>query len=506
MRRPCDRRRVRARAGRWRGGDRSGIVLVWFALLAVLLLGMVGLVIDGGLLMARYRQAQNAADAAALAAAHDLMYGVGGASGATTTANTYVTTHNGLSDATVQVSIPPATGAYQGEAGYVEVVVEAPLGTYFIHLLGVARDQTVRARAVAGSQAVTAGEGVCVLNPLVTGLTVGGTATLQVKGLVVVNSEGKGVDADGNPVGTGENYYAARAANNAPAYGRKFHVVGGVDWPQNFRNIDPNDPSNVLFCGQLPVPDPLLNLPVPTTALGVDPTERGSPVATNTNLMLNDPSGVNYLDTDPETGEPRMVLHPGVYTSIEVTGGNVWMKPGIYVLKPAPNNQTALKITGGNIQAKGIMFYNTGHNFDPETGYPDNNDHNYKPPPPDGAEFGAITMNAGMQFGPIDLDDPDLIYGDYLGGDQYVPDATFDGMLFFQRRRNTAGLDIQGDLTEGSFQGTLYAKWAHVKIAGSGIYDAQFVVGSMEVTGSGVVTIDYAGTHLGKAPQIFLVE
>ena len=79
-------------------------------------------------------------------------------------------------------------------------------------------------------------------------------------------------------------------------------------------------------------------------------------------------------------------------------------------------------------------------------------------------------------------------------------------MLFYQRRRNTKGLDIQGDSSAGDLSGTLYAKWAPVKIAGSGTYDAQFVVGSMEITGSGVVTIDYAGKKMGKAPQVFLVE
>ena len=50
---------------------RSGKTLVMFAILLPVLLGMTGLVIDGGLLMAAHRQVQNAADAAALAAAMD---------------------------------------------------------------------------------------------------------------------------------------------------------------------------------------------------------------------------------------------------------------------------------------------------------------------------------------------------------------------------------------------------------------------------------------------------
>ncbi len=50
-------------------------MLVWCALLLPILLGMVGLVIDGGLMMATYREAQNAADAAALVGAYDLLPG-----------------------------------------------------------------------------------------------------------------------------------------------------------------------------------------------------------------------------------------------------------------------------------------------------------------------------------------------------------------------------------------------------------------------------------------------
>ena len=63
------------RADRGLRHSRKGAILVWFALIFVVMLGMMGLVIDAGLLMAAQRQAQNAADAAALAAAHDLMLG-----------------------------------------------------------------------------------------------------------------------------------------------------------------------------------------------------------------------------------------------------------------------------------------------------------------------------------------------------------------------------------------------------------------------------------------------
>jgi Flp pilus assembly protein TadG len=101
---------------------RPGKTLVVFALLLPLLLGMVGLTIDGGLLLATHRQTQNAADAAALAAAVDLYHGQSTAT-ATTTATSYVQTYNNMANATVTINIPPASGPYMGNSSYAEAII-----------------------------------------------------------------------------------------------------------------------------------------------------------------------------------------------------------------------------------------------------------------------------------------------------------------------------------------------------------------------------------------------
>lgn len=504
------KRKDRHPDARQRRGRRSkGAILVWFALMLTVLLGMVGLVVDVGLMLGAHRQVQNAADAAALAVAMNLLYGSN--ADPVETATTFVRNHNDLPDAeTPVVHIPPATGAYAGAAGYVEVEVTNPVRTVFIQFLpGVGDTHNVRARAVAGGESVTSGDGVAVLDPYHKGLAVSGTATLEVEGTVIVNSEGKGKDADGNTVGINANYYAATAGSNSPAYATKFHIVGGVDVPANFRNFDRYSQQKVLFCKQSPIPDPLLNLPTPTTGNGVVKVMRGSPQSTNKNMSPGiDAGGENRvvtqfttLDPDRFGGLPYLKLHPGIYTSIEITGGQVYFVPGIYVIKPAPNVTTALKVTGGSVFAKGIMIYNTGHIYDPDTGWPDTEDVNQEPPHDDGAEFAGITLNASIVLEPIDVKAYQTDYDTYN-----TNVSEFDGMLFYQRRRNTQDLNIEGDASQGHLAGTLYAKWAHVKIAGQGTYDAQFVVGSMDLTGSGVVRLRYAGTNLGRAPQIFLVE
>src|SRR5260370_4633022 len=71
---------------------RKGKTLLLFLVLVPVLVGWVGLVIDGGLLMAGQRQAQNAADAAAMAAAMDKMRGNPNAT-ALATANNFLPYH-----------------------------------------------------------------------------------------------------------------------------------------------------------------------------------------------------------------------------------------------------------------------------------------------------------------------------------------------------------------------------------------------------------------------------
>src|SRR5690606_20311637 len=142
------------------------------------------------------RQAQNAADAAALAAAMDLMRGHPKET-ALATANQFVQQENGLSDATPLVidtnfHIPPITGPHAGKDNYVEVVVSTPHQSFFMHILTGAESSHVAARAVAGFEAVTAGEGVMVLDPNPkngTGLTTNGNGVLKVEGRIVVNAE-----------------------------------------------------------------------------------------------------------------------------------------------------------------------------------------------------------------------------------------------------------------------------------------------------------------------------
>ena len=459
-------------------GKRRGAILVWFALLLSLLLGMVGLTVDMGLLLASYRQAQNAADAGAMAGAYDLLNGRSSSTAIATATKFVQDQSSGVFqfDTLVPPKIGPESGPYAGDTNYVEVIAKCPLQTYFIQFLGVG-NKTVSARAVAGFEAVASGEGVVALDPTAApGLNVGGGGTLKVNGAVYVNSQGGGTAwPSGETVNSVYNQPGASVSNNATLLATYVSVVGGVDRPVNFQNYNTGG-GNVLYTGQDMIADPLAYLPTPTKYNGVLP---------NANY-----GSVSYSKNDTVT------LQPGVYNNIKITGGNVTFAPGIYVISPAKNSD-GLTITGGNVTGSGIMFYNTGSDYTPLYGDSDNSV-TVGAPLANNTLFGNVTITTSVQFSPINT--TSFSYPGMPGI------SVFNGMLFYQARQNQAKIKITGDAGAGNLSGTLYGEWANTQIDGNGTYNAQFIMGSMTISGNGIVTINYTGQNVGKAPEVFLVE
>ncbi|NBO91013.1 MAG: hypothetical protein EBV06_01660 [Planctomycetia bacterium] len=463
---------------------RQGQVLILFVLLLPVLVGMLGLVVDGGLIVSEHRHTQNAADAGALAAAMDLMrnrgYNVAAAS-----ANTFVKSHNALTNATVVVNNPPSSGPYTGNTKYVEVLVSNPFNTYFIHVLTGNSANTVQARAVAGYEAVSAGEGVVVLDPLaIPGLSIGGGATLYVNGRVVVNSQGKGLDENGNTVDLGYKTYAATTGNNSKLQASLIEVVGGVDVPANFQNL-PGNVGSPLHANSLPESDPLINLPTPTIANGAV-SNYWQLDKSDQLVRATSPQNINVSSTSS-----NVTFKPGIYKSINITSGQATFQPGIYIIGVGfQGGGIAFNITtSGSVTGTGVMFYFTGSNFNVTTGLPDANDGETAGADPL-ANFGSVNISgSSVNFSPnIDINN------------------IYKGILFYQRRRNTSDISIQGNAHNTQLTGSVYAKWANLKLSGQGAYNAQFIVGNISVSGQATVTINYAGQNIGRANQVFLVE
>lgn len=496
---------------------RPGTVLVLFAIVLVVLLGITGLVLDLGMMMASRRQAQNAADSAALAAAMELMRG-GTPATARAAALAYVQTYNGLTDAATTVNIPPAPGGpHAGDPHFAEVILTRPFQTVFIQVLGGATQRQVGARAVAGYERVQWGEGPIVLDPYARpGISVSGGGTLLVNGTVVVNSLGAGLNENGGTVDWGVQQYAFDSGNNATIKARYVQIVGGVDVVANFQQYDPADTFTPLLAG-------------PNVAVHPDPL-RGLPVPRASNLPTGYPMTRNPAVTVSK-GETR-TFDPGVYENIQINqGATVYFNPGVYIFSPTKPNQ-GLTMNGGctvisvpkGTQAAGVMFYMTGSNYVDAT------------TPANSGQWDAADDAQSALDGPLPAadpvsprqlagpglpapPDPQFSKVDFatftcnatnahvnLGGLK-DPSSPFNGLLFFQRRRNTTTASIAGNAgVDVTLDGTIYAKWAQFALSGGGVYNSVFVVGSMAVSGGATVVIRNPGTNYGLTSRVYLVE
>ena len=113
-----------------------GQAIVLIALALVGLIAITGLVVDGGMAFVDRRQAQNAADTAALAAALSQIRGDNYLSAAFANATQNGYNNDGL-DNEVQVHRPPISGPYLGNSEYIQVIITSHHQTYFGRVVGI---------------------------------------------------------------------------------------------------------------------------------------------------------------------------------------------------------------------------------------------------------------------------------------------------------------------------------------------------------------------------------
>jgi len=461
-----NKRLTNCRSHRSLKGKRRGTILVITAIVLLALVGLLGLVIDAGLLMTAHRQAQNAADAGATAAAMDMLTGQSDAT-AIATAAAFVQEHNALADATVTTNIPPASGVHQGEENFAEVIVDFPVRTHFIQVLGVASLRSVSARSVAGWESARVAAGVMALDPNARpGINLTGNGDLKVNGTVIVNSDGGGLDEFGQPIGNGNSGSAITTAGNGVLYAHDVESVGGVSTPSMIKNYDAGSSESPLHTGSLAQPDPFQYLPPPTTANGAVATDYGE-------VKLS--------------GSVNVTLSPGVYSSISVSSNvNVTLSPGIYIIAGG-----GITMTGNStLNGSNVMVYNTGSDYNVNTGLPDSGDGSTAAAS-GSATFGSvsITGNAALNLTPYSN-----------------ASSPFDGMILYQRRLNPQPLKLAGNGTSDVLSGTVYAKSAPLDLSGNGTFNAQFVVKSVELTGNGTLTLDFTNQNSAKSNLVYLVE
>ena len=243
--------------------DESGQALIFAALAASCLFGFCALATDVGIMMRAKRQAQTAADAAAIAGALERNFLGSSATTAIQAAGLAAAGQNGFSattsgtttasGVTVTINAPPLLGPHAGVDGYVEAIVSIQQPTFFIGLFGIP-NMTPTARAVATNGGGSAYGCVYVMAP-------SGPNALQLQGSFTVTAPNCGVIIDSSDPGALQ-FTGSGGTLTAGSVG----VVGGCGGCSPCSTCSDSTP--VPVSGIVPQSDPLIGKePVPTYTL-----------------------------------------------------------------------------------------------------------------------------------------------------------------------------------------------------------------------------------------------
>jgi Flp pilus assembly protein TadG len=444
----------KASVRKWK--DREGQVLVLTALCMLVLMGMTGMALDVGWLYRGKRNAQIAADAAAVAAALDYKYNASLTS-ATTQGRAAATQNgitNGVGGAAVTINIPPKYGPNTGSSGFVEAIVQSPTPTLFMNFFG-SSSVDVAARAVVG-----------------TGSSSGCFYTLATSGLdISLTGSGALTAQRCNIYDDSSASDALQLVGSGSITAKSIGVTGG------YSNVGSGSISPTPVTGMAPAADPLSSLSAPTISSGT--CSGGSYSNTgSTNVTLP----ANTYCTVSNTGSGSITIPSGTYTSISNTGsGTLTLGSGNYIITGNLQN------TGSGTVDLGDGNYSIGGNFS-STG------------------SSSLSLGSGLYTigGNLTLTGSGPLSGSgltfYTEGSTTVTGSsninltaptsgTYSGMLFFQSRSDSDTIAITGS-SGSTIQGILYARDAKLNLTGSGTLSVSLdvIVDSLDLTGSGTVT------------------
>jgi hypothetical protein len=418
-------------------------------------------------LLDQRRQAQTAADAAALAAVSDLYAHYPSNGGAdpngTATAIALATAKaNGFANdgvnSTVTVNLNTSANPARAEylkgphagaplpLGSVEVIVVYNQPRYFSNIFGTGT-LTVQARAVARGKYSAASPGILILDPKSSNaLTTTNTGSVVVTGGGAIDVDS--ADPAGATISNAGNIQAA-TINLSGVPGYKYTNTGVF--------------VGTLNSGVPPTPDPLANLPEPAQP-PYPPAPTPSSIASS---AYTTSQGVKWSNANP--GDV-LTLSPGYYEGINssastgtiVLNANSDGTPGIYYI-----GSQGFSITNGtNIIGNNILLYSAG--------------------------TGNISLTGS---GSVTLSPP--------------TSGLYQGISIFQERSSNKQISITAG---GSMNitGTFYAHSAKMSITNNGGYSnvigSQYIVWQLAVTGGGGFTVKYSGPDASPVRTIQLIE
>ncbi len=266
-----------------------GSVALMIGLALPVLIAMIALGTEIAFLLYKQRQAQSAADAAALGGASALQSGHPVLGVEARAIAGYLGFMDGAADGTtVVVNNPPQSGPRQGSSGAVEVLIAQPQTLVLVKVL-YSGQFTVAGRAVA----IIGGGSYCVLQ-------LGGAGSVNISNGVVANLTQCGLAVDG----TGSS--ALTVVGGSQLNAQSVSVAGTA----SINNGGSVNPSSGLKTSQPNIPDPYAGVAMPAF------------------------SGCNYNGFNTNSWQPSWTLSPGVYCNGLSVSNNATatLKPGVYFI------------------------------------------------------------------------------------------------------------------------------------------------------------------------------
>jgi len=412
--------------------DESGQMIVMLAVSMTALMGFMALAVDVGILFHVRREVQIAADAAAMAGALDYHYN--GSQSSATTAAQRAASQNGVTNGSNgTVAVSPQLGS----------LYNSPYGVGFVQAIVSVPNPTMFMRlfgmtSVNLVSSAVAGPGAsqgCVWTLGGSGTDIGGSGDLTAVNLV----SGTGCEIyDNSNSGT-----ALDLTGGGSISAKQVGVTGGFSG-----TVRPTP-----ITGMVPVTNPLASLAAP----GI-PGGGSCPVESFT--TGNHPLGPGCYSSISISGNASMTLSAGNYTIqgdfSDSSSRGLTLGSGRYLVGKG------LQLTGtGSVTGTGISFF---------TGLT----------PPFTPSDATVLSRAGT----VDLTAPNS--------------GTDNGILIFQSGSDTQAMTITEPGNSMTLEGIVYAPNAALDFGGAGssnVY-ADFVVGSLNITGSPRMQ-NYASVNTG---------
>lgn len=469
-----------------RNGQR-GQALVLFALLLIVIIGAAGLLIDGGRAWGEKRQAQAAADFAALAAARAIAdagipCNATGLALGQAAARAVADFNDGPDHPwTVVVEYPATSSASYKGCSYVLVRVSRTMATTFSRVMGE-EEWTPSADAVVKmTRTVTAVASCtfCSLNNSDKNHTLkvelgsnGEASRLVVDGDIVVNSSNGKKASD---TGSGGKWIVEGDAFDIFGVGgridaKRITVVGG--WETHDNGIAVAQEATCPLA-QRPTPPQYLLLSPPITQSNICIHQ---PPLTDPLAAFIQPLQADYLvqSTSKYTcATGTCNIQPGVYISgIAVSGtGNLVMAPGLYFIAGG-----GFAVTGnGSVDAPAVTIYNSA---------------------------GANVLGKAISAGNVNISTNGRVV---IGPDD---NGVYGGMTVFQQRASSKAVTLNPNNSDqcasvaspgepqgcmGGLSGTIYApnSSALVTVNATGTANLQVIAGKLLVKNGGVARFTY---------------